>query len=211
LRFYIINAVMEKLPKIKSAAKTLAAARGIKLLILDVDGVMTDGGITLDGAGGELKTFNVRDGHGIKMLMEAGVGVAVITGRASGAVTRRAAELSITDLYQKCSDKLGPFEELMRKYALDDAHVAYIGDDVVDIPLLLRVGLPVTVADAEESVKGYCMYVTTKNGGRGAVREVCDLILEARLTRRRGGRSPENNTQREPETNGECNPESDRL
>lgn len=170
-------------PPVMRRARALLAARAVKLLILDVDGVMTDGGIILDGAGGEFKTFNVRDGHGIKMLREAGVGVAIITGRVSGAVERRAAELSIADIYQKCFDKLVPYEELKRKYSLSDSEAAYVGDDVVDVPLLLRVGLPVAVADAEESVKGFCLYVTTKNGGRGAVREVCDLILEARGAR----------------------------
>jgi 3-deoxy-D-manno-octulosonate 8-phosphate phosphatase (KDO 8-P phosphatase) len=155
--------------------------------MLDVDGVMTDGGITLDGADGELKTFNVKDGHGIKMLMESGVGVAIITGRSSGAVERRAAELSITDIYQKCADKIAAYEELKLKYSIEDSQAAYVGDDVVDVPLLLRVGLPATVADAQESVKAICLYVATKDGGRGAVREVCDLILEAGVARRGGG------------------------
>ncbi|VAX27977.1 3-deoxy-D-manno-octulosonate 8-phosphate phosphatase [hydrothermal vent metagenome] len=158
----------------------MEAARKIKLLILDVDGVLTDGGIILDNEGNELKSFHVRDGHGIKLLIRKGVNVAIITGRHSRVVERRAHELGIKDIYQKCFNKVIAYEQIKEKFALQDEEVAYIGDDVVDIPLLMRVGLPVTVADASEDVRAFSMIVTGNRGGRGAVREITDLILKAK-------------------------------
>lgn len=155
-------------------------AREIKLLILDVDGVMTDGGITLDNRGNEYKMFHVRDGHGIKMLQKAGVTVAIITGRQSTVVARRARELSITDVYQKCVSKMEAYNKLLGKYALDDHEVAFMGDDIIDAPIMKRVGLPVAVADADEETKKYALLVTHKAGGKGAVREVTDFILKAK-------------------------------
>jgi 3-deoxy-D-manno-octulosonate 8-phosphate phosphatase (KDO 8-P phosphatase) len=156
------------------------AAKKIELLILDVDGVMTDGSIILDNAGNEYKAFYVRDGHGIRMLTKSGIRVAIITGRYSKVVERRAAELGITDVYQKCHDKRVAYAELVRKYTLADAAVAYIGDDIVDIPVMKRVGLSVAVADATEEVKKLASMVSKYRGGRGAVREVTDLILKAK-------------------------------
>ncbi|MEC4684809.1 MAG: 3-deoxy-manno-octulosonate-8-phosphatase KdsC [Nitrospirota bacterium] len=158
----------------------LEAARKIKLLILDVDGVLTDGGIILDNEGNELKSFHVRDGHGIKLLIRKGVDVAIITGRRSRVVERRAHELGVREIYQKCFNKVIAYEEIKKKFSLQDEEVAYIGDDVVDIPLLRRVGLPVTVADASEDVRAFSMIVTGNSGGRGAVREITDLILKAK-------------------------------
>lgn len=155
-------------------------AKDIKLLILDVDGVMTDGGIILDNQGNEYKTFNVRDGHGIKMLQKAGVPVAIITGRQSKVVARRARELCITDVYQKCISKMEAYKKLLIKYALDDKDVAFMGDDIIDAPIMKRVGLPVAVADADEETKKYALLVTHKAGGKGAVREVTDFILKAK-------------------------------
>ena len=160
--------------------KILTAAKKIKLLILDVDGVLTDGSIILDNHGNELKFFHVRDGHGIKMLMLAGVHVALITGRQSQVVEKRADELGIRDVFQKCYDKKIAYDELIRKYSLDDSEIAYVGDDIVDIPILKKVGFPVVVADAHEEVKAFAHMITTKEGGRGAVREICDLLLQAK-------------------------------
>lgn len=155
-------------------------AADIECLILDVDGVLTDGSIILDDAGNELKCFHVRDGHGIKMLMRAGIKVALITGRYSKVVDRRAHELGIKEVFQKCHDKIIAYRQLADKYSLKDNEIAYIGDDVVDIPLLKRSGLSVAVADAHEEVKAVAKMITKKVGGRGAVREVCDFLLKAK-------------------------------
>lgn len=163
----------------KIPARIVRLARNIKLLILDVDGVLTDGGIILDSSGKELKVFHVRDGHGLVMLGKAGVKAAIITGRKSGAVDRRARELGIKDVFQRCQDKIVAYEKLLAKYGLEDKDVAFIGDDVVDLALFARVGLSVAVADAVEEAREAAAYITSSNGGRGAVREVCDLILKA--------------------------------
>lgn len=152
--------------------------RRIRLLILDVDGVLTDGSIILDNEGNEFKAFHVRDGHGIKMLIRAGYLVAIITGRQSKIVERRAHELGITEVYQKCFNKSEAYRRIKAKYAVADEEVAYIGDDIVDVPLLRKVGLPIAVADAATEAKAAARLVTTHQGGRGAVREVCDLILK---------------------------------
>jgi 3-deoxy-D-manno-octulosonate 8-phosphate phosphatase (KDO 8-P phosphatase) len=154
-------------------------AERIKLLVVDVDGVMTDGGIILDGGGNELKRFHVRDGHGIKMLIRTGLEVAIVTGRESEVVKRRAAELGIKIVHQRSRVKLEAYEEILKETGMSDEQTAYIGDDIVDIPVMRRVGLPVAVADAEEYVKKEAMLVTERPGGRGAVREVTDLILRA--------------------------------
>lgn len=154
--------------------------KNIKLLILDVDGVLTDGRIILDNEGNEFKAFNVRDGHGIKMLQKAGIDIAIITGRYSKVVERRAKELGISHIYQKCHNKLVAYRELIEKLGIKDSEVAYIGDDVVDIPILKRVGFPVSVKDAHEGAKGFSLYITEKEAGKGAVREVCDLIIHAK-------------------------------
>ncbi len=154
-------------------------AKKIKLLILDVDGVLTDGSIILDDGGNELKAFYVRDGHGIKMLSSIGVKVAIITGRYSRVVERRAHELGITEIYQRCHIKSVAYEDLKEKLNVSDSEIAYIGDDIVDISIMKRVGLPVAVADAAEETKAKAVIVTNKPGGRGAVREICDLIIMA--------------------------------
>jgi len=155
--------------------------KNIKLLILDVDGVLTDGRIILDNEGNEFKAFNVRDGHGIKMLQKIGVHVAIITGRYSKVVERRALELGISHLYQRCHNKLVAYQDLLEKLGIKEKEIAYVGDDVVDIPILKRVGLPVAVRDAHEGAKSYSLYITEKEAGKGAVREVCDLIIHARF------------------------------
>jgi len=163
-----------------SEKKLLEIAKKIKLLILDVDGVLTDGSIILDNKGNELKSFHVRDGHGIKMLSKKGIHVAIITGRYSKVVEKRAQELHIRDVFQKSHDKRGPYRQLAQKYSLVDSEIAYAGDDIVDIPLLKMCGLSVAVADAHDTVKAIAKMTTREKGGRGAVRELCDFLLKAK-------------------------------
>lgn len=150
----------------------------IRLLLLDVDGVMTDGRIIFDSNGVESKFFNVKDGHGIKMLQRAGIRVGIITGRQSAVVDRRAQELGIELVYQGAKDKLVPFLEILQKTGLTAEQIAYLGDDLPDLPVLRRVGFAATVADALDDVKPCAHYITRCSGGRGAVREVCDLLLK---------------------------------
>lgn len=163
-----------------SEEEILKIAREIKLLILDVDGVLTDGGIILDRDENEIKIFHVRDGHGVRMLIRAGIRVALVTGRHSRVVERRAQELGISDVFQKCYDKRIPYRQLSEKYGASDREIAYIGDDIVDIPVLKKCGLPIAVADAEEVVQAQAAMITSRGGGRGAVREVCDFLLKAK-------------------------------
>lgn len=165
--------------KLPTHEEVIRLARNIRLLILDVDGVMTDGGIVLDGQGNELKVFHVRDGHGIKLLMRRGVEVALITGRESKAVAARAKELGIRHVFQKSLRKLDPYTQLKEQLGIDDAEIAYVGDDVVDIPVMRRVAFSVAVSDADPNVLRFAHYVTVAGGGKGAVREVCELILRA--------------------------------
>jgi 3-deoxy-D-manno-octulosonate 8-phosphate phosphatase (KDO 8-P phosphatase) len=149
----------------------------IKLLILDVDGVMTDGRIIFDSNGVESKFFNVKDGHGIKMLQRTGVEVGIISGRESQVVANRAVELGITQVFQKSLDKLVPFRQMLETTGLTEEEVAFMGDDVIDIPILRRVGFAAIPADAVAEVVPFAHFVAKNRGGWGAVREVCDLIL----------------------------------
>lgn len=151
----------------------------IKLLLLDVDGVMTDGRIIYSNDGDETKAFDVKDGHGLKLLQRAGIRVGIITGRQSKVVSRRAEELGVEILYQGVKDKTHPFREILERYSLAPEEVAYVGDDVVDLPVMKQVGFSATVADAVEDIKPYVDLVTVRLGGRGAVREVCDHILKS--------------------------------
>jgi len=150
----------------------------IKLLLLDVDGVMTDGRIIYLNDGGEAKAFDVKDGHGLKLIQRAGIKVGIITGRQSDIVARRAAELGIELVYQGAKDKMRPFMEILEKLGLKASEVAYVGDDLVDLPVMRLVGFSATVADASDDIKPYVDLVTSRPGGRGAVREVCDLLLK---------------------------------
>ncbi|MDH4007981.1 MAG: HAD-IIIA family hydrolase [Desulfuromonadales bacterium] len=150
----------------------------IKLLLLDVDGVMTDGRIIYLNDGGEAKAFDVKDGHGLKLVQRAGIKVGIITGRQSDIVARRAAELGIELVYQGAKDKMQPFMEILEKLGLNASEVAYVGDDLVDLPVMRLVGFSATVADASDDIKPYVDLVTSRPGGRGAVREVCDLLLK---------------------------------
>ena len=162
----------------KTQSSVKSKAKKIKLLILDVDGVMTDGRIILDNQGNETKAFHVRDGHGIKLAQKAGIVVGIITGRSSGVVNIRARELGIAEVHQGAHEKIVAYESLVAKYGLRDDEIAYIGDDVVDLSIFKRVGLAAAVADADPSVKPHVDLVTKTKGGRGAVREVINLILK---------------------------------
>jgi 3-deoxy-D-manno-octulosonate 8-phosphate phosphatase (KDO 8-P phosphatase) len=159
--------------------RLLEKIRKVKLLILDVDGVMTDGRIIIDDAGQESKQFDVKDGHGLKILMRYNVDVVLLTGRRSHVVEHRAADLGITEVHQGIWNKLEVFREILRRRNLTPEETAYVGDDVVDIPLLKRVGFAVTIADAVPEARQAADYVTRHRGGRGAVREVCEVILKA--------------------------------
>jgi 3-deoxy-D-manno-octulosonate 8-phosphate phosphatase (KDO 8-P phosphatase) len=154
-------------------------AANIRMLVLDVDGVLTDGKLYFDHAGNELKAFNTRDGLGMKALQKSGIEVAVITGRKSEAVTHRMTQLGIKHVYQGREDKIHAFLDLLELTGLDAQQVCFAGDDWIDLPVLLRVGLAVSVADAEERVKQHVHWITQSKGGDGAVRELCNLILAA--------------------------------
>jgi 3-deoxy-D-manno-octulosonate 8-phosphate phosphatase (KDO 8-P phosphatase) len=154
------------------------AAR-IKLMIFDVDGVLTDGSLHYGADGEALKTFNVHDGLGIKLLQEAGIKTAIISARKSPQVTRRAADLGIEFLHQGGHDKLTPFNSLLEQTGLTADEVGFIGDDVVDLPILTRVGLAVGVPNGRPDVISRAHHITQAAGGRGAVREVCELLLKA--------------------------------
>ena len=155
-------------------------ARAIRLLVLDVDGVLTDGRLYFSPGGEELKCFDVRDGYGLKALQRAGIAVALISGRRSAAVEARARELGIEHVHQGIEDKRAVFRDLLERLGIEAAAVACVGDDAPDVPLLEAAGLAVAVADAHESARAAADYVTSRQGGRGAVREVCDLLVAVR-------------------------------
>ena len=157
-------------------------AKHIKLAIFDVDGVLTDGSLYLTDDGEELKAFNSLDGHGLKMLKQTGVELAIITGRTSKLVQQRAKNLGITHLYQGVENKVEAFLHLTQTLQLTPDTAAYMGDDVVDLPVMRRCGLAISVPDAPEMVKAHSHYVTKKGGGRGAVREICEMIMHAHGT-----------------------------
>lgn len=157
-------------------------ARAVRLLVLDVDGVLTDGTLYFAAGGEELKAFNIQDGLGIKLLQANGVEVAIVTGRSSPALALRARELGIARMFQGAPDKLDVFGTLLQAAALQPAQVACVGDDLPDLPLLARCGLAVAVPEAPEAVRSRVHYVTRRPGGRGAVREVCELLMQAQGT-----------------------------
>lgn len=157
-------------------------ARGIRLAIFDVDGVLTDGTLYYSDSGAEIKAFNVRDGHGMKMLQASGVRTAILTSRRSHAVELRARDLGIDLVYQGASDKLATYRELLGKVKLEACAAAYIGDDLVDLPVLVHSGLAVTVPEAPAAVRRCAHYVTRTRGGHGAARELCELIMHAQGT-----------------------------
>lgn len=153
--------------------------RKIRAILLDVDGVLTDGAIIYGVDGIELKVFDSQDGYGIVNAMNHGLRVGIITARKSEVVERRAADLGIVDLYQGSLDKLTPYGKVKEKYALEDSEIAYIGDDLLDLPLLQRVGFSAAPVNAVRDVKMKVDYVAKERGGHGAVREVIDVILKA--------------------------------
>ena len=159
------------------AAMTRAARTA--LMGFDVDGVLTDGSLYFSSQGDEIKVFSSLDGHGIKMLQRAGVEVAIISGRSSRALELRAQNLGIAALHMGVEDKRGLMTELVAQRGIELAEAGYMGDDVVDLPILRACGFSATVADAHDEVRSRVDYVASKGGGRGAVREVCDLILRA--------------------------------
>jgi 3-deoxy-D-manno-octulosonate 8-phosphate phosphatase (KDO 8-P phosphatase) len=157
----------------------IARASKIKLLVLDCDGVLTDGRIFMLPGGDETKSFDVKDGHAIVMLQRAGVKVGIISGRKSSAVRARAEELGVAHLHEMAWVKTESYEKMLAEEGLEDEEVCCVGDDVIDIPLLRRAGLAASVSDAVEEAKQFSHLVTERAGGRGAVREVVELILKA--------------------------------
>jgi 3-deoxy-D-manno-octulosonate 8-phosphate phosphatase (KDO 8-P phosphatase) len=158
----------------------LLKAAQIRLVIFDVDGVLTDGKLYLGNDGNEFKAFHSRDGHGMKMLLDEGVEIAVISGRRSTAVEQRMADLGIPHVYLGSQDKLAVFEALLKARKLIAEQVAYVGDDIIDLAVMRRVGLAIAVQDADPFVKRHTHWQTPSSGGCGAARDVCELILEAR-------------------------------
>ena len=175
---------MKRIP----AAVQKKAAK-IKLVLLDVDGVLTDGGIVIDDRGVESKRFDVRDGQGITLLIHSGIKVGLLTGRYSKIVRRRAKELGVAIVHQGVQDKAEIYERIKRKIGLKDEQIAYVGDDILDLPVLRKVGLAIAVRDGWPGLRVEVDYVTETTGGMGAVREVSELVLKAQgvwegLTRR---------------------------
>jgi len=154
-------------------------AKKIRLLICDVDGVLTDGSLFFGDDGQEYKAFNSLDGHGIKMLQEIGIEIAIITGRTSKVVLHRMKNLSVSIIYQGQSNKLIGYQQLLDELSIQPEEIAYMGDDVVDLPVMTRIGLSVAVANAGELVKQHADMTTIKSGGHGAVRECCEFLIKA--------------------------------
>jgi len=154
-------------------------ARRIRLLALDVDGVMTDGQLYFDSEGRELKAFNTRDGFGLKALQQCGLELAIITARRSAMVENRADQLGINHIYQGHEDKLTAYMDLLAKTGLQDEQICYAGDDWPDLPVLQRVGLAVTVPEADVAVRDRAHWITPSAGGHGAVRDICRLLMDA--------------------------------
>ena len=158
---------------------TLDKLKRIKLLLLDVDGVLTNGSVIYDDTGAETKVFHIKDGLGIRMLMDAGIEVGIVTGRTSRALRHRCDNLGISLVFDQVRDKTGVLEVVSKERGVKAEHIAFVGDDLVDIPLMKKVGLSVAVADAHETVLEHADMVTAAKGGAGAVREVCEAILKA--------------------------------
>ncbi len=166
-------------PAFEVNPKVMSLAAKVKLLLFDVDGVLTDGRLVIGDDGLEFKAFNSRDGHGIKMLQRQGIGVGIITGRTSDVVKHRVKDLQIKHVYQGCKEKLPVYQKLIKKLKLRPEQTAYVGDDVVDLPIMLQVGLAIAVQNAHTLAKQYAHWVTPSIGGYCAAREVCDMLLHA--------------------------------
>ncbi len=154
-------------------------ARNVRLMVFDVDGVLTDGTLFVAAAGEEFKAFNILDGHGLRMLRDSGVQLAIVSGRESAAVTRRAQELGIEHVHQGIAAKLPVFEALCARSGLESEQCGFVGDDFPDLPVLVRCGFAASVPNAPEAVRSRVHYVTRAAGGRGAVREICEFVLDA--------------------------------
>ena len=154
-------------------------AKKVKLLILDVDGVLTDGRIVIDDRGMESKFFNEKNGHGLKLLMRAHIQVVLLSGRESEATRHRAGELGISKVYQNIHNKIEAYQQIIKENGLGDHQVGYVGDDLVDLPILKRVGFSAVVADSVNEIKPFADYITEKEGGKGAVREIIEFILKS--------------------------------
>lgn len=154
-------------------------AKNIRLALFDVDGVLTDGNIHIDSQGEEVKTFNTQDGHGIRLLQHYGIDVGVITGRSSKALEHRMRDLNVKHVYQGSIDKSKIYQELLTKLGLSADQTSFVGDDIVDLQVMSQCGLSIAVANAHHFVKQHAHWQTTKSGGAGAVREVCELLLDA--------------------------------
>ena len=159
--------------------KLIEKAKPIKLVIFDVDGVLTDGSLFYGDDGLEYKAFNSQDGHGMKMLQNSGVDIGIITGRTSEVVTHRMENLGIKHVYQGQLDKLPAFLKLTRELKVDPDEVAYVGDDVVDLPIMIRVGLAITVQEGHDLVKKHAHWICQRPAGKGAAREICEMIMQA--------------------------------
>ena len=157
-----------------------ASLASIKLLLLDVDGVLTIGEVTYTDSGEEIKAFSVKDGLGLRLAMDNGIQVGIVTGRSSGALAHRCRNLGIDLLFDNVRDKAGKLAEITAQTGIDAAHMAFMGDDLPDIPLMRRVGLSIAVADAVPEVAAAADMITAARGGRGAVREICEALLKAR-------------------------------
>ncbi len=168
---------MQSLPAV--SAEVRERARQVRLMIFDVDGVLTDGSLHYGPEGEVVKVFNVLDGHGIKQIDQAGIATAIISARKSASVAKRAADLGITHLHQGAHDKLGVLLEILKSLSLPLSAVGFLGDDVIDLPILTRIGFAAAVPNAHPEVKQRVHYQTAAHGGRGAAREVCDLLLRA--------------------------------
>lgn len=158
---------------------SVADPQNIRLMVFDVDGVLTDGSIIYYAGGGEAKNFHTKDGLGLRAAMQAGLKVAVITARTSDIVQRRMEELGVRDVVQGCNDKAKEVEGLSRAFGIGLEHMAYLGDDLVDLPAMCRVGYPAAVADAAEELRAMAAFVTRRRGGRGAARELIEHVLKA--------------------------------
>jgi 3-deoxy-D-manno-octulosonate 8-phosphate phosphatase (KDO 8-P phosphatase) len=164
---------------LKEAREALDRARGVRLMVFDVDGVLTDGTLLYGPAGEELKAFSAHDGHGMKMLAASGVTCALLSGRKSAAVSRRAAELGIEHVMQGIDNKLEVFQQMVAQQRLSVEQTGYMGDELVDLPVLTRCGFACAPREAPEAVRSRVHYVAAAPAGRGAVREVCELVLRA--------------------------------
>jgi len=168
---------MEKSPEYTRA---LAKAKNVRLLLLDVDGVLTDGNLIYTDATSESKSFNTQDGFGLRLLLDAGIDVGIITARKSEVVARRAKELKMTYIYQGMGNKNEAFKDILESSGFKPYEIAYMGDDWLDLVLLEQVGLAITPANGVAEVKEVVHFITNRSGGSGAVRDACDLILEAK-------------------------------